>query len=1505
MTQSIFEQHDILDQLFVELKRIYLTGQTPSYEQLRHIAAGLTYDEYELVIERFVGYVRTHEWQQLKNHEAKLKEQAPTWPQDLLADALSFEQEFTRALGRFLQTRELKLAQAMEQRVKELDLITQDLQKQLQESNAQRLKLQDELERSNAALERLKAVSNTQRAFMQQGQPERVQQGQPERAALSLLEQALSGAPGVSPELSALKAQLDPKSLALIQAMMQLVRTQAAAAPDTAAPNPAPASASGAGSAPDQVTAALSAIGTTCADYLVNKEDSDLTSLDVEQIGAELIKNPTVSVAKLNAAQLKRLIIKSLFLGVGALQVSDLNASDEEIVAALKSEQDQFFARAMLSFARLQDKPARPATPKNPASTSPATAIAVNAQQRAEPTHSQMAAALIDRPISAATAIVRTHSADAASSASGAPMVDLTHSELPLEGLAPADALQQLQAQQAARVAPQASPTARALFGEPDELINSVTPKALPREEGTILQDIAPSTSGDDSIVAFAAASAKIESLAPLLHDASRELSHAKAALDAALTPAEQKPQPESKPQASRSLWAPSTSDIWAGTEGGANVGAKELHLTAAPAPEGAATSEIASVAKDVLKVADELDRATDEKLKQEKKQSLFAQSAFTGHQGVNEPVAPQSAADDDSFITGNAVDIEPSTKAQEPTVPSAPASTKSPAIPTAPAPTTPVSPAADAAVKEHPRTESVPVTPRAVKQELSQYTSIIINHEARAPQRSAEPIALKSLSANTALVRSQAPQPQPKTVAPRPAAPSGSSEHTTIVRTPTPAAPAAAVAAPAPAAAAAAGALSLAEQACLQELTLLVDLQLKQRMANLTKILGTQAGAPPLDLKALTHFYENCLESIQRQYKLSPRLMKVLTARMQQDLSDPSHRGEARLKALAPVSAQSVVARLTAALAQLQPKASAPKASEVQPAPAAPTEAKAPASTSAQPAEVKVPEAAPAPQAPLATKAPESAPQVAEPAAASGAPTMRLLTPEDSGAEEASSEQGGEDNAAARPQGTHSLNTFMMVDDSMSYEESLKQHQAIDNRVKVLTARLEALSRMAQDKAPTPEPPSSGPQPMSAADLSKLIAGQLERMPPQASGAAPAVPAGKVFFAQLNDSGESVAATAEPPLSKATSFTLVEDDDGEPQLTAAPQPAPPSPTPIVSAEPPTAQPPAPAPEMPESAAPKAPWPEVPVVPKHPEPQAPWPEVPVVPVLAAPKAPWLEVPVVPDHPELKAPWPQVPVVPELAEPKTPWPEVPVVPELPEPQAPELEVRGEPESAALKEPWSEVPVVPELAEPKTPWPQVPVVPELAVPQAPEPEVAVVPELAEPKAPWLEVPVVPELAALKEPWPEVPVVPELAEPKTPWPEVPVLPELPPAPAVVAEAVPVVAPVVDAAAVPDVPVAPAAPALTPTAPAAPEGAPAPAVAPSAPAAEDDEEDGLLITPASAYSTPVGAPSTNPLTSSEPNVLWPNSMTSYSFSLGPRTGAAILGGAFGGFESGAGSGH
>ena len=101
------------------------------------------------------------------------------------------------------------------------------------------------------------------------------------------------------------------------------------------------------------------------------------------------------------------------------------------------------------------------------------------------------------------------------------------------------------------------------------------------------------------------------------------------------------------------------------------------------------------------------------------------------------------------------------------------------------------------------------------------------------------------------------------------------------------------------------------------------------------------------------------------------------------------------------------------------------------------------------------------------------------------------------------------------------------------------------------------------------------------------------------------------------------------------------------------------------------------------------------------------------------------------------------------------------------------------------------------------------------------------------------------------------------------------------------------------------------TPEPSAEPGSAPTPSVQTQAPAAapqssaDDDEDDGLLITPASSYATPSGAASGNPLSANESNTLWPNSMTSYSFSLGPNNGAAILGGVFGtGYGLGSGSG-
>ena len=133
-------------------------------------------------------------------------------------------------------------------------------------------------------------------------------------------------------------------------------------------------------------------------------------------------------------------------------------------------------------------------------------------------------------------------------------------------------------------------------------------------------------------------------------------------------------------------------------------------------------------------------------------------------------------------------------------------------------------------------------------------------------------------------------------------------------------------------------------------------------------------------------------------------------------------------------------------------------------------------------------------------------------------------------------------------------------------------------------------------------------------------------------------------------------------------------------------------------------------------------------------------------------------------------------------------------------------------------------------------------------------------------------------------KAPVVPELPAYVAPL-QAPVLAQLPeymaPEPAPVA---------------PEPEVAPAEP--TPVAPATVAAEPQASV-------EDDDEDGLFITPASAYATPTGAASGNPLSVNESNTLWPNSMTSYSFSLGPNNGAAILGGAFGtGFGLGSGSG-
>ena len=57
MTQSVFEQNEILDGLLSELQRIYRVGDIPRYEQLLKIAPTLTRTEFDMVIERFTSYI--------------------------------------------------------------------------------------------------------------------------------------------------------------------------------------------------------------------------------------------------------------------------------------------------------------------------------------------------------------------------------------------------------------------------------------------------------------------------------------------------------------------------------------------------------------------------------------------------------------------------------------------------------------------------------------------------------------------------------------------------------------------------------------------------------------------------------------------------------------------------------------------------------------------------------------------------------------------------------------------------------------------------------------------------------------------------------------------------------------------------------------------------------------------------------------------------------------------------------------------------------------------------------------------------------------------------------------------------------------------------------------------------------------------------------------------------------------------------------------------------------
>ena len=142
MAQSIFEQHEVLDQLFVELKRSYQLGKMPSLEQLQQIAPELSFDEYQILIERFSVYIHEQELQQFKAQVQQLKQQMPLLPDHtpLSTDILALEQEFMKSMGRFLINREQEIGKAATAKMQSLVQHNSELEAKIQELQNQQLR---------------------------------------------------------------------------------------------------------------------------------------------------------------------------------------------------------------------------------------------------------------------------------------------------------------------------------------------------------------------------------------------------------------------------------------------------------------------------------------------------------------------------------------------------------------------------------------------------------------------------------------------------------------------------------------------------------------------------------------------------------------------------------------------------------------------------------------------------------------------------------------------------------------------------------------------------------------------------------------------------------------------------------------------------------------------------------------------------------------------------------------------------------------------------------------------------------------------------------------------------------------------------------------------------------------------------------------------------------------------------------------------------------------------
>ncbi|MCI6864316.1 hypothetical protein [Anaerobiospirillum succiniciproducens] len=891
MNQSIFEQQDILDKLFLQLKRDYQEGKTSEYNSLVSIAPTMTKDEYEQMIERFTAYMRGKEIDALNEHEVKLRSALPFLPENMNTGLLGIELELLKHLNAFIVKRDQRVADAVQDAFKALQDQNAQLQKELDRT-------QEALAKSNHDLEALRASLNDVKQdglFKQQvmenmsmsvdildllqclnsGEQQLSVEGLPvnlklredmndllsrakslsaaERAALSGMifkagdlvktakalgysvadlkqnadgqsinplkqendataksvdeylsesSKALGSVPPLPEEFrhleqlgaddsysdefesgdddvgvsfakvaaalaaaSGTKKTADknalPKSLQaklgdrvdilsrigrgtadnmseLISAMQgsegnviarrlearQARRDASMAASDStteaqnfkaaelatlvqertsthaeriAAQSCLNALASGdedesrstresisgpialAGKIGARVSAENSKVVDTALlfgqvsalveDLLKQKSVDEIKPQDIEKLITDARSNSSIS--RYEPALLRRLILKSIFVGPQYLVAADLRENDVDLLVSLPTEKARAFARTSIelgnSFSDLLSE-----SKKNTSDSDgdrPTQGSAISALISG--VDSDKKALFVDSKQSTNQETEQSTQDSELANKSLAQRVSQA-SDIANVGAALRSEIEGIKNRFDAAFEGLNTKSTSVINAKPTSVINSSNPKALPREERTLVRTMAAERD-NDNVAAFAEASAKIEKLAPLLHEAGKEIAKARKEFENAIADSKQKEEQARLNE----KYTPTSKKLSLGSNGAFSFGKGALE-DSEKEETSTATDEIASVAKDVVKVAYALEEASYHK--RERKQSLFGGNT----QGVTVFGADTHSFDDElspsessklsdkdnsfiadgedlsDFVTGNINDIKP-----------------------------------------------------------------------------------------------------------------------------------------------------------------------------------------------------------------------------------------------------------------------------------------------------------------------------------------------------------------------------------------------------------------------------------------------------------------------------------------------------------------------------------------------------------------------------------------------------------------------------------------------------------------------------------------------------------------------------------------------------------------------------------------------------------------------------------------------------------------------------